>query len=110
MNLENPDDDLSLKHLAYPPPIPKGLFAPIQKSVRQKSKQRLKRASTGLVLYQTLDIAQRVYDGRLPLRLPRELIGCPIVFLAGSTTSELEANVPYLIVGAVYDTIIAPYN
>ena len=55
--------------------------------------ERLERSRTGLVLYQTIEIAQRIYDGHLPLRLPPELIGCPVLFLAGSQSGSLEANV-----------------
>jgi hypothetical protein len=104
------DDDLSLKFLAYPPPISNNLFAYLEKGTLERSGEHLKGSQTGLILYQTIDIAQGIYDGRLPLRLPPGLIGCPVLFLAGSSTGSLEPNVPYRVVGTLFNIEIAPHN
>jgi hypothetical protein len=67
-------------------------------------------ATDWVAAYQDMSESQRVFRDELPIRLAPSLIGLPIVFLAGSTTGQLEANVNYLVVGALCDTYFAPYN
>jgi hypothetical protein len=102
--LDDPDD-LSLKFLGWGPPLSDNLFEQLEKRFHG-----LKRSETGLIVYETVDIAERVYNNELPLRLPPLLMGLPLIIVAGSQSGSLESLSPYLIIGIRYDTKIEPRN
>jgi hypothetical protein len=104
-NSQDDPDDLSLKFLGWPPPLSENLFGQLEKGF-----DGLERSDTGLIVYETIDIAKKVCNDELPLRLPRELVGLPLLIVAGSSTGSLEADVPYRIVGTLSDTKVAPRN
>jgi hypothetical protein len=97
--------DPDYQMLTFPPPIPEDLF----RVFKEVAGIKLDRRSTGLVLYPSAEIAESVINNQSLLRLPRELLGLPVVLLAGPESDSLEAS-DFIFVGVLRNTKLVPNN
>jgi len=86
--------------LTLRPPLSSNMMAVLEAWWEQfgEKGRSLDPASTAAILFPTVKIAKRHYNAAL---LPPEVFGIAVVFLLGSLTGSIKANVPHLIVGCV---------
>jgi hypothetical protein len=101
--------DFDYTMVALPPPLSPEMLAALEAGVEIKEGESLDPSSTAVVLYPSVEIAQRAYNGEIPLHLPPEALGRAVVFLAGAD-SGFHGPGSFSVVGYLENTRVAPYN
>ncbi len=78
---ENKEPDYTI--ITLEPPLRPEMLAMLKAGLEMEEGESLDPSSTAVVLYPSVEIAERAYKAK-PLRLPPEALGRAVVFLAGA--------------------------
>jgi len=102
------EEEANYTIITLEPPLSPEMLATLEAGLEMEEGESLDPSSTAVVLYPSVEIAERAYKAK-PLRLPPEALGRAVVFLAGAESGSLRAGT-FSVVGFLENTRIGFNN